>query len=342
MTALDYYGILGISPNTGWEEVRRRYRALAWQYHPDRNPDDPQAAAHFRLVVEAYEAIREAKAKARPRPAAQNYRRPRFSGREKLFEQFFGIPRPTSPLQQSAGADFRYDLQISFTAAIRGMETVIEVPRTMDCQYCRATGLASGSSYQVCPDCQGRGRRWGGPGMLRFGPLCPRCRGRGKTVAQACPHCDGLGYSPEKRQYRFQIPPGTEDGARLRILGEGGEGFQNGPPGNLVVAIQVEPHDFFTRIGNDIHCRVKVSFAQAALGAVVSIPTLEGHCTLDLPPGTQTGRIFRFPEAGAPAAKGRPPGDQVMEVVVTTPENLSPRQKEILEEMARLDQAGNE
>lgn len=341
MSARHYYKILGVSPRAGWQEIRRRYRTLAWEYHPDRNPDDPEAAARFRQVAEAYEALQETRA-GRSRTAAQNYRQPRFNGDEDLFEDFFGISRPGAALQQSGGPDFRYDLQIPFRAAIRGMETVIEVPRTLSCPFCRGTGLAPGESYRNCPDCQGRGRRFGGPGLLRFGPVCRRCRGHGQIVAKACDHCDGQGYYGVTRQYHLKIPPGTLDGTRLSIPGEGGEGFYNGPPGNLKVVIQVETHEFFSRVGNDLHCQVKVSFAEAALGGKIRIPTLDGYRTLNLPRGTQTGRVFRFVGAGASGGLNQPTGDQVLEVVVTTPEYLSPRQREILEEMARLDQAGNE
>ncbi len=336
MSTLDYYKILGVSPRAGWVEIRRRYRALARQYHPDRNPDDPEAAAHFRLVVEAYEAIQQAK--ARPRAAAQSYRRPRVFDREKLMEEFFGITASGSSLDQSPGANFRYDLQISFAAALKGMETVIEVPRTLNCHHCWGTGSAPGSGYQPCPDCQGRGRRYGGPGLLRFGPWCERCLGQGQVVVQACPHCQGLGQHPEKRHYRLSIPPRSEDGDRLRIVGEGGAGFHHGLPGNLEVVIHVEPHESFTRVGNDLHCQVKVSFVQATLGGTIRIPTLEGYQTFNLPQGTQDGRIFRVKGAGVPGNPQQPPGDQVIEVVVTTPEFLSPRQQEILEEIARLDQ----
>jgi molecular chaperone DnaJ len=340
-----YYRILGISPSAGWEEVRRRYRALARQHHPDRNPDNPEAAAHFRLVVEAYEAIKEAQAGTkthRRRQAAQNYRHPRFTGKEKAFEDLFGIARSGSTLEQSAGADFRYDLEIPLADAIRGLSTVIGVDRHLNCPPCSGTGLAPGSGYQGCPDCRGRGRRFGGPGQLRFGPRCDRCQGRGKIAVRTCRHCDGQGRSPETRRYQLDIPPGIRDGTRLHIQGEGGAGFLNGPQGDLVVVVHVAPHEIFTRVGNDLCCRLEVSFAQAALGGQIFIPTLEGYRTFDLPRGTQTGRIFRFPGCGAPGGPQASWGDQVMEVVVTTPESLSPRQKEILAEMARLDQAGND
>jgi molecular chaperone DnaJ len=335
MPALDYYRILGVSPRCTLEEVRSRYRVLAMQYHPDRNPDDPEAAARFRMVVEAYEAIQTAKTKRRS--AAQNYRSPRFAYKDSLFEEFFGFSRAGAPLQQSAGANFRYDLEIPFAAALRGLETAIRVERPLDCPHCRGTGVALGGGYQPCPDCQGRGRRYGGPGMLRFGPVCPRCGGKGKIVAQACRHCHGDGYRQVHREYRLRIPPGIEDGARLCIAGEGGEGFYHGPAGNLEIVIHVAPDEFFTRVGDDIHCRIMVSFSDAALGGEVRVPTLEGYRSYRLPQGTQTGWTFRFPGAGAGGGPHKPPGDQVNEVVVTTPQNLSPRQRELLEELARLE-----
>jgi molecular chaperone DnaJ len=335
MATLDHYRILGVSPRATWEEIQHRYRALAWQYHPDHNPDDPEAATQFRLLVEAYDALRQAKARPR-RAAAQTYVRPRFRNKRQVFEEVFGIERGSTFLQQSQGADFRYDLQIPFLAAVRGLETDIQVPRNLSCRHCRATGLAPGGSYQDCPDCQGRGRK-GGPGLLRFGPLCGRCQGHGKTASQVCPHCGGEGHVWEIRRYRLRIPPGIEDGARMRLTGEGGPGFHNGPPGNLEVIIHVEPHLFFTRMGNDLHCRFHVSFAQAALGGMVQVPTLDGCRDLDLPRGTQSGKVFRFPGAGAPGGPHQPPGDQVVEVVVTTPGALSPGQKAILEEFASLE-----
>lgn len=336
MSTLEYYRILGIAPGADWEEIQRRYRALAWQYHPDHNPEDPEAAAHFRLVVEAYQAIR--RNQARSRTTARNYLRPRFSGKKKIFEEIFGIERPGSPLQQSRGADFRYDLQISFSAAVLGLATEIEVPRLLTCRHCDGSGLAPDSDYQDCPECRGRGCRYGGPGLLRFGPSCRRCRGRGKVPVRNCPHCQGEGHLVQRSRYQIRIPSGTQHGDRLCLKGEGGQGFHHGSPGNLEVVIHVEPHLFFRRVGNDVHCRMPVSFAQAALGGVIRIPAVEGCLELELPRGTQSGRVFRIPGAGTPAGPQRPAGDQVVEVVVTTPEHLSAHQKRLLQEFARLEQ----
>jgi molecular chaperone DnaJ len=316
------------------EEVRRRYRALARQYHPDHHPDDPEAAALFRQLAEAYEIIQQSR--SRTRAASQNLRRPRFTENDELFEEFFGIPSGHGHLRQSPGADFRYDLEISFADAIRGAKTVIQVDRTINCRPCRGTGMTPGGGYTSCPKCQGRGRRYGGPGLLRFGPRCDCCRGRGKVIAQPCTHCQGQGYTPGTREYQVRIPAGIADGARLRLDGEGGEGFANGPPGNLEVVIHIAPDDFFIRKGNDIYCQVKVSFADAALGGFILVPTLDGYQTVQLPQGTQNGWVFRFPGAGAPGGPNLPPGDQVMEIMVTTANDFGPRQKELLAELARL------
>ena len=349
MAALDYCQILGVTPTSTLEEVRRRYRQLARQHHPDHNPGDPEAAARFRLVASAFEAILAARAKAesRARRNAEHYRSPRFTGKEPFFEELFGICQGNSPLSWSPGADFRYDLEIPFVAAIKGMGTVITVDHHPQCRHCRGTGLSVGTAYRECPDCQGRGRRFGGPGLLRFGPVCERCRGRGKIVTVPCRYCGGFGWRSQKKEYHLRIPAGTRDGARCRIKGEGGEGFQNGPRGNLLVVIHVAPHDLFTRVGNDIHCKVMVSFAEAALGDIIRIPTLDGFQTVKLPQGTQSGWSFRFPGAGAPGTSQQPPGDQVNQVIVATPPHLSAQLRVPLSELGRLelgqlDRAGHE
>jgi molecular chaperone DnaJ len=351
MTALDYYRILGVKPTSTLEEVRRRYRLLARRHHPDHNPGDPEAGARFRLIAAAFEGIQAARAQAevkgRSRRNAGNYRQPRSTGREEVFEEFFGICQDGSPLSWSAGADFRYDLEISLVAAVKGMVTAIAVDHQSPCRSCGGVGLAPGTAYQECPECQGRGRRFGGPGVLRFGPVCGRCRGRGKIVAVPCRHCGGLGRRSQSKEYPLRIPPGTQDGARFRIMGEGGEGFRNGPRGNLLVVIHVAQHNFFTRVGNDIHCKVEVPFAEAARGCAIRIPTLEGYQWVNLPQGTQSGWSCRFPGAGSPGSPTQPAGDQVNEIIVTTLQNLSLQQQSLLTELDRLeggqlDRAGHE
>ena len=338
MTTLDSYRILGVSPGAAWEEIRRRYRRLARQYHPDRNPGDQEAAEAFLRVAQAYETVRQTE--DRMRRSEARLRAPRFHKRDKsqIFEDFFGINLKASPLKQSRGPDFRYDLQVPFLAAMRGTETSIKIPGRQACRHCQGTGMDTGSDWVTCPDCQGRGRAYGGPGLLRFGPRCERCRGRGKICRNGCAPCQGLGYRVKDREYHLRIPPGIEDGARFRLPGEGGAGFRNGPRGDLEVMVYVEPHHVFSRIGNDLHCQVQVSFARAALGGMIRIPAVNGYQNLWLPRGSQSGQVFRFPGAGAPGGADKPSGDQVVKLMVTTPSRLTPRQREILEELARLGQ----
>ncbi len=335
MNAWEGYRVLEVSPRAGWEEIRRRFRILVYACHPDRHPDDPEAAARFRRVMEAYEAIRMARARSRKR--SKEYYRTDFRVNDELFEEFFGIAGADKAAPAS-GADFRYDLRISFLAAVKGVEMTIEVPRLQSCLECAGSGQVSPSPEHICPDCQGKGYRRLGPGMLRLGPVCGSCQGRGLLVEHNCPACQGAGYQNRSQSYHLKIPAGAQDGARLRFVGEGGPSFRHGPPGNLEVVISVEPHAFFTRKGNDLHCKFEIPFAQAALGGTIRVPTLSGFQSVQLPRGTQSGKVIRFPGAGAPAGPSQAPGDQIVEVVVTTPQGLTPGQQEILREFQQLEQ----
>jgi molecular chaperone DnaJ len=335
MTAWESYRILEVSPRASWEEIRSRFRVLAHECHPDRHPDNPEASARFRRVVEAYETIRAARSRSRQR--REHYYRTDFQLKDDIFEEFFGVSGHRRA-GRAPGPDFRYDLRISFLAAMQGLETTIEVPGVQTCQHCHSTGQELRSRRHLCPDCQGRGHRPLGPGLLRMGPVCRRCQGRGRLIELACPACQGTGYQNRVRSYHLKIPAGTPDGARLRFAGEGGRGFHNGPPGNLEVVISVEPHAFFTRRGNDLHCRFEISFAKAALGGAIRVPTLNGFRSVNLPRGTQSGKILRFPGAGAPGGPDQAPGDQIVEVVVTTPQGLTPGQRQILKEFQELEQ----
>lgn len=334
MTAWEGYRILEVSPRASWDEIRSRFRVLVYACHPDRHPDNPEAAARFRRVMEAYEAIRAARARSRRR--RQEYYRTEFRVKDEVFEEYFGISGARNG-GRAAGPDFRYDLRISFLAALQGVETTIEVPRLQSCPHCDGAGQTIRDQGHLCPDCQGRGRRPLGPGLLRRGPVCGRCQGRGRLAERVCAACQGAGYRHQSRSYHLKIPAGTQDGARLSFAGEGGPSCRNGPPGNLEVVISVEPHAFFTRQGSDLHCKLEISFAQAALGGVVRVPTLAGFRSVQLPRGTQSGRVIRFSGAGAPGP-GHTRGDQIVEVVVTTPTGLTPGQREVLREFQQLEQ----
>ena len=335
MTTRESYRILGINSRAEMAEVRRRFRILAQKYHPDLNPNNPEAASQFRRVVEAYEKVQAHLART-PRSEKRYYRSSRRAAKKEFFEEVLGMdPGEESPTH-AMGPDFRYDFRIPFVDALVGLSTTIVVPHLAPCDCCAGSGRVPVAQPQPCPDCQGKGCLVKGPGLFRGGPNCRRCRGNGLIQEQPCPACEGKGYHQQFRPYHLDIPAGTEDGARLRFVGQGGESHQGGPPGNLEVVISVAPHEFFTRRGRDLHCQFKVSFAQAALGGEVQVPTLRGYATLNLPRGTRSGCLFCFPAAGAPGGGNHPPGDQIVEVVVTTPENLTLAQQQIMEEMARL------
>ncbi len=331
MTTRESYRILGVTAKADWAEVRSRFRLLAQKYHPDRNPDNPKAAAQFRRLVEAYETVQLHL--ARSPLSEKRYYRSRRTATQEFFEEILGINPGESPAPP-VGPDFRYDFRIPFVDALVGLRTTIMVPRLGLCPRCEGSGKVAAMEPQPCPDCRGRPVK--GPGLFRSGPDCRRCRGQGLIREQSCPACEGKGQQQQLRTYHLDIPAGIEEGARFRFTGEGGESFRGGPPGNLEVVISVEPHEFFTRKGRDLHCQCKVSFAQAAMGGEVQVPTLWGYVKLNLPRGTQNGCIFRFPAYGAPGGSQQPPGDQIVEVVVATPERLSAAQRNIMEELARF------
>jgi molecular chaperone DnaJ len=335
MTTRESFRILGVNSKAELEEVRRRFRFLAQKYHPDRNPDNPKSADQFRRVVEAYEKVQAHLART-PRTEKHYYRRNCRTAKQEFFEEILGLDPEDDTLAQSMGPDFRYDFRIPFVDALMGLSTTITVPILATCACCDGRGRVPAAEPQVCPECHGQGRPVKGPGLFRSGPGCRHCRGTGQIQEQSCPVCEGKGQFQQFRPFHLDIPAGTEDGARFRFEGEGGASLHGGPPGNLEVVVSVAPHEFFTRKGRDLFCQFEVSFAQAALGGEVRVPTLLGFATLNLPRGTRSGCIFCFPAAGAPGNLHQPPGDQYVEVVVTTPESLNISQPNIVEKLAGL------
>jgi molecular chaperone DnaJ len=348
MTKRCYYEVLGIERNGSDEEIKKNYRKLAMQYHPDRNPGDQAAEENFKEAAEAYEVLSDRE----KRGIYDRYGHEGlngigfrgFSGFEDIFSSFgdifedvfgFGTRRSRSRMGQRAGADLRYDYTISFTDAAFGTSTDVDIVKLERCNECQGTGAAPGTSPETCRRCQGKGQVTQSSGFFTISTTCPQCQGEGKIITKPCHYCKGAGRANVSKTVHLKIPAGVETGSRLRLRGEGENGEFGGPDGDLYVFIHVAPHDFFERRGNDIFCQVLISFVQAALGATLEIQTLNGTEKLKIPKGTQTGSTFRLKGHGIPYLRGSGKGDEYIEVVVKTPANLNKKQEELLREFAR-------
>ena len=345
----DYYQILGVEANASEDEIKKNYRKLAMQYHPDRNPGNKEAEEKFKEAAEAYEVLSDPEKRdiySRYGHEGLNgagYRG--FSGFEDIFSSFgdifgdvfgFNAGRSRSRTAARAGADLRYDLRISFMDAALGSSTEIKLRKQILCSSCRGSGCAPGTSPQVCSLCQGRGQVTQSSGFFSISSTCPQCRGQGGMITTPCSECSGGGKVPVEKTVQLKIPAGVETGSRLRLRGEGEEGEHGGPSGDLYVFLDVENHEVFERNGDDIYCRAPITFLQATLGGTVEVPTLAGSEKLKIPRGTQPGRIFRLKGKGIPHLRGYGRGDHLIETVVAVPTNLTKKQEELLKEFDRL------
>jgi molecular chaperone DnaJ len=349
MTKRCYYECLGVERNATDEELKKSYRKLAMQYHPDRNPGDKEAEEKFREAAEAYEVLSD-------REKRDIYDRfgheglngigfRGFSGFDDIFSSFgdifqdifgFGTGRARSRTSQRAGVDLRYDLKISFVDAAFGTTRDIEVNKTARCSECRGSGAAAGTSPETCRQCGGRGQVTQSSGFFTISTTCPQCRGQGSIITKPCTGCGGAGRESVTKAVNLKVPAGVETGSRLRLRGEGEGGDYGGPSGDLYVFIHVEPHEFFERQDNHIYCQISISFVQASLGATIDVPILNGSEKLKIPKGTQSGAVFRLKGKGIPNLRGYGRGDQIIETIVKTPVNLSKKQEELLREFATL------
>ncbi|HEX3015723.1 MAG TPA: molecular chaperone DnaJ [Desulfobacteria bacterium] len=341
----DYYEVLGVPKTATAEEIKKAYRKLARQYHPDVRPGDKEAEAKFKEINEAYEALSDDEKRQRYDQFGHAGMDPNqqggfggfggdFGGFGDIFDMFFG--GGTSRRGPQRGADLRYDLEISFEEAAFGVEKEIQVPRQETCEECHGSGAAPGTQPARCTQCNGTGQitvTQATPfGRIQTARPCHVCHGTGQVINTPCRKCGGQGSVRHVRNLKVKVPPGVEEGLRLRLTGDGEAGEKGAPPGDLYIVIHVKAHRFFERDGNDVYCEIPITFVQAALGGEVEVPTLDGPVKMKVPEGTQTGTMFRLRGHGIPFRRGSGRGDQRVRVVVATPTKLTEKQKELLSE----------
>ena len=345
----DYYEILDVDRDASDAELKTSYRKLALKYHPDRNPDDKVAEDNFKEAAEAYEVLRDAqKRQIYDQYGHQGLEGTGFSGFggfEDIFSSFGGIFEDLfgfstgrkSKSRAQKGSDLRYDLGLSFLEAAFGIETEIDLEKMELCPTCEGTMCEPDTYPEACGLCNGTGQVSRSQGFFTVRTTCSNCRGTGQIIPHPCSKCRGSGHVMVKKTVAVKIPGGVDNGSRLRLTGEGEAGSYNGPPGDLYVFIQVEPHEFFDRDNTSVICKTQISFVQAALGDQITIPTLKGKKTLKIPKGTQPGDVFRFHGEGIPSLRSGRRGDQIVQVVIKTPTNLNKKQEKLLSEFAKLE-----
>jgi molecular chaperone DnaJ len=354
MSKRDYYEVLGVNRNASEADIKKAYRRLAMKYHPDRNPG-PEGEQMFKEAKMAYEVLSDPKQRsaydqfghAGVEAGAGFGGRPGdfgAGGFSDIFGDVFGdiFGGRTGGRRSHRGADLRYDLALTLEEAVAGKEVKIRIPTLVECQFCGGTGAKPGTKPKTCPTCSGAGQVRMQQGFFSIQQTCPQCRGAGTVVEEACSHCRGQGRVQERKTLSVKVPPGVDTGDRIRLSGEGERGEMGGPAGDLYVQIQVKEHPIFTREESNLFCEVPISFVTAALGGELQVPTLDGKVNLKVPPGTQTGKMFRMRGKGVKPVRGGPVGDLICRVMVETPVNLTERQKELLQEFDESVLAGGE
>ena len=362
----DYYEVLGVAKNVSGEELKKAYRKLAVKLHPDKNPGDKHAEDNFKELGEAYEALSDADKRAAyvryghaafaqggaARGGGGGFHDPMDIFRDvfgggggggvgNIFEQFFGGGGgggggKNDRESRQRGSDLRYDMQITLEEAAFGAEKEIEVSKPSACESCSGTGAEKGSRVVTCSTCGGRGQVVTSRGFFQVAQTCPRCRGTGQTVEKPCGACRGEGRSEQSTRIKLKIPPGIEDGSRLRSTGNGEAGIRGGQSGDLYVVIHVKEHEVFEREESNLFCDLPISFAMAALGGEISVRTLHGEATLKIPTGTQSGTTFKLRGKGMPELQGGDTGDLHVRTVIAVPKKLTSEQKHKLQEFAEL------
>ncbi|MDY6968882.1 MAG: molecular chaperone DnaJ [Spirochaetota bacterium] len=350
----DYYEVLGVSQSASDDEIKQAYRKLALKYHPDKNKGNAEAEEKFKEATEAYEIMRDPKKRA----AYDRFGHDGVSGFSgfgrgaytdfsdifgdfdlgDIFESFFGSSFGSRSQSKRArkGSDIQYNLEIVLEDAAFGKEFQIDIPRNETCNQCSGSGAAPGSNPITCPNCNGIGQIRQTQGFFSVSQTCHKCRGQGKIITSHCKTCNGKGLIGKKRKITVKIPQGVESGSRLKITGEGEQGANNGPRGDLYVFIHINKHQIFERHGNDLLSTVDISFPLACLGGEIEVPTISGKkAKMKIPAGTENDQIFRLKGNGIPFLGSYGKGDQLIKVNIMVPKKLTPRQKELLQEFAK-------
>lgn len=355
MAKRDFYEILGVAKTASEDDIKKAYRKLAMKYHPDRNPDNKEAEEKFKEVKEAYEMLtnpekREAYDRYGHAGVDPNMGGGGFGGGAGGFGDAFGDifgdifgggrGRGGGGPQVYRGADLRYNLEITLEQAAHGYETTIRVPSWDKCDTCHGSGAKPGTQPVTCTTCSGHGQVRMQQGFFSIQQTCPKCHGSGKIIPEPCAACGGAGRIKRNKTLEVKIPAGIDNGMRIRSTGNGEPGTNGGPAGDLYVEIHIKPHPVFQREGDDLHCEMPISFAKAALGGEIEVPTLTGKVSFTVPEGTQTGKTFRLKGKGVKGVRSGYTGDLFCHVVVETPVKLTDKQKDLLREFERSTSEG--
>lgn len=345
----DYYEVLGVARGASLDDIKKAYRKLALQYHPDKNPDNPEAEEKFKEAAEAYGVLSDDEKRQRydrfghqGMGGAGGFDPNQFADFGDIlgdlfgFGDFFGGGNRKRSNRPARGSDLRYDLQLEFMDAVFGKEVSLNIPRSTTCVTCNGSGAKPGTQPVTCTGCGGRGQIRYSQGFFAVARTCPQCGGAGKVIKDPCVTCSGAGRVREEKKISVKMPAGVDDGSRLRVAGEGEAGYNGGPAGDLYVFLSVAEHDKFTRRDYDIHSEQNVSFTQAALGAELKTETVDGTEPLKVPPGTQPGQVFRLRNKGVQFIDGNGRGDHYVHVKVKIPTSLSEEQRSLLEKLAEL------
>jgi molecular chaperone DnaJ len=349
MAKRDYYEVMGLAKNASEEEIKKAYRKLAMKYHPDRNPDDKQSEEKFKEAKEAYEMLSDADKRAAYDRYGHAGVDPNMAGGNPggfgaagmggfadafgdIFGDIFGGGAQRGGAQVYRGADLRYSMEITLEQAANGYETQIRIPGWNECEVCHGVGAKPGTRPSACPTCGGSGAVRMQQGFFSIQQTCPKCHGSGKFVSDPCASCDGVGKVKHNKTLEVKIPPGIDEGMRIRSTGNGEPGLNGGPPGDLYVEIHIKAHGVFQREGDDLHCEMPISVATAILGGEIDVPTLSGRASISIPEGTQTGKTFRLRGKGIKGVRSGYPGDLYCHMVVETPVRLTEHQKKLIKE----------